>query len=555
MSQSLNIDADLVRALISELSAAAGQAQLHLNELKDALAGEGEPWGDDEPGRSIGEAYVPQAEKTLEGYQNLVDNLRDLSKGVADVAAGFDQRDRDSGAMIDRLGRDGFGPDIASPSWYSPQSLDTPPTAYSSDFAPIVEGSNGVQRPAPDWSTLSGDDPSAGTAVPSAGDGSVGDPASTGPQPANAEPCVPQDSRDATVGGAPGALGRPAPQPAASPRLRPPWSVRPSGPGVSPARAATTAEGKQAGTPWSRGGPGGPTPPPGAAHSPWSPPRPGSRPPGRVFGPEQAGPGAAPAQPNPSKRNSKSRTKKAVTVEQDAVATPTDAQALEAAAVMAERHGIQLVGFDTSGIAVATVAEIAAALDDILGKYPFIEVGGIEIGELGGGRISRVRWDRVGAEPEQDRGDRPWLLLDRILVANPARLGVHARAAIRSGELAPGSAERLMYSVVVGDLGRILENMAGPHPRRSAQRALITEYHRISGSWAGRDTLARVVAGYRRWRNQLGGGSITDGRFQPRAALVAAFTEVEVRGPVACGPAKVLHLLVVEGARGRSGSL
>ncbi|MEU7630364.1 hypothetical protein AB0C34_10310 [Nocardia sp. NPDC049220] len=553
MGQSLNVDADLVRALISELSAAAGQAQQHLDELKDVLAGEGEPWGDDEPGRSIGETYVPQADKTLEGYQNLVDNLRDLSKGVADVAEGFDRQDRDNGAMIDRFGHDAVGPDIASPSWYSPRSLDTPPTAYSSDVEPIVAGSNGVQQPSPDLSMLSGGDPSAGTVAPSTGDGLVGDPASTGPRPANAEPFAPQDSPGATVNGAPGASGGPAPQPAASSGLRPPWSVRPSGPGVSPARATTTAGGTQAGTPWSRGGPGGPTPP-SAVNSPWSPPRPGSRSPGRVFGPEPAGPGPAPARPNAQDRKDKSRRKKAAPAKQDAVATPTDAQALEAATAMAERHSIQLVGFDTSGIAVATVGEIAAALDDILGKYPFIEVGGIEIGELGGGRISRVRWDRVGAEPERDRGDRPWLLLDRVLVANPARLGVHARAAIRSGELAPGSAERLVYSVAVGEFGRILETMAGPHPRRSAQRALITEYHRISGSWAGRDTLARVVAGYRRWRNQLGGGSVTDGRFQPRAALIAAFTEVEVRGPVACGPAKVLHLLVVEGARGWSGS-
>ncbi|MEV0297362.1 hypothetical protein [Nocardia sp. NPDC050710] len=37
-------------------------------------------------------------------------------------------------------------------------------------------------------------------------------------------------------------------------------------------------------------------------------------------------------------------------------------------------------------------------------------------------------------------------------------------------------------------------------------------------------------------------------------ALVEAFTEVELRGDKACGPAKVLYRLVIEDAAGRSGA-
>ena len=109
-----------------------------------------------------------------------------------------------------------------------------------------------------------------------------------------------------------------------------------------------------------------------------------------------------------------------------------------------------------------------------------------------------------------------------------------------------------MYSTIVGDLGRILEEQAGQPIRRLAQRALITEYRRISDPWGTGETLARIVGGYRRWRNQLGGNSILDGRFQPSTALVAAFAEVELRGDDACGPARVLYRLLVEGARERS---
>jgi hypothetical protein len=109
-----------------------------------------------------------------------------------------------------------------------------------------------------------------------------------------------------------------------------------------------------------------------------------------------------------------------------------------------------------------------------------------------------------------------------------------------------------MYSTIVGDLGRIMAEQAGRPVWRMAQRSLITEYRRIDGPWGSGETVASIVGSFRRWRDQLGGNSIVDGRFQPRAALVAAFAEVELRGEDACGPARVLHRLLVEGARGRS---
>lgn len=110
-----------------------------------------------------------------------------------------------------------------------------------------------------------------------------------------------------------------------------------------------------------------------------------------------------------------------------------------------------------------------------------------------------------------------------------------------------------------------------------AQRALITECHRVSGPWDRNNTPtgvvrgyrkwwvrlsdrsffgnrfeAGVVGGYRQWRNQLGGYSIVGGCFQPCAGLVAGFVEVELRGEDACGPARVLSRLLVEAVRGRS---
>jgi hypothetical protein len=207
-----------------------------------------------------------------------------------------------------------------------------------------------------------------------------------------------------------------------------------------------------------------------------------------------------------------------------------------------------MAGFDTSGIQESTAREMAAAVDDILGKYPFVELAGIEVSELPGGAASLV----VRKPNPDDTGTAPWIVLDRAAVSNPELLVEKVRAATQSGDLVDRSEERPMYSIMIGHLGWIFEEAAGPRPRQLAERMLITEYRRVSGPWDGTVTLAHIVGGYRRWRAQLSGGSFSHGRFQPRAALVAGFSEVELFGENACGPAKALHRLVVEDVRGRS---
>ncbi|WP_062988147.1 hypothetical protein [Nocardia anaemiae] len=548
MGQSLHIDPDRIHALVTELAAVAESAHQDLAELTNALAHEGKPWGDDEPGRTVGETYEPQAKKGLEGYKNLVDNLRGLSKGVSEVADALHDQDRNSGQQIRSTGSNppvsvtpdpvwsGTGTPLAPspatdsatnanatptyPSTSTPTSSTQPtatPTAYPQ---PETPGYSPVATPTPvapqsvypDSSTPPpGPDASQPAAQSSTGDGDN-----------SATPSVADDSMPA----APGAT---SPAAAAPPRTGDPAVVE-----------------KPTGTPWSRTP--GATFPPIQSGTPWSGVRTGARPPAQVFAPPPAGVGAA--QPGDQKRKDKSRKKKRESPEAAQARVPTDAAALAAVRELADRHGLQIVGFDTSGIGQETVAQLAAAIDDILGKYPFVELGGLEITDLGDGRISRVTRDRSEDESQASTGS--WILLDRALVANPAQLSERVSAAIQSGNSVAGSEERPMYSTIVGDLGRIMESQAGQPIQRLAQRALITEYRRIDGPWGARDSLARIVGGYRRWRDQLGANSILDGRFQPSAALVAAFVEVELRGDDACGPARALYRLLVEGARGRS---
>ncbi|GAA5065071.1 hypothetical protein [Nocardia callitridis] len=225
----------------------------------------------------------------------------------------------------------------------------------------------------------------------------------------------------------------------------------------------------------------------------------------------------------------------------------TDSAALAAARALAARHGIRIVGFETSGIGAETVADIAAAIDDLLGRYPFVPLHGIEIAELGDEVISQVRGD----DPDDDVGTAAWILLDRPTVADHARLSEKFGTATRSGQLADGLEDRPMYSIIVGDVGKILTAMA-PRARGLAQRALVTEYHRISGPWDRGVTLAVAVTGYRKWRDELSSNCYTAGRWDPCAGLSTGFIETQMRGTAACGPAKVLSRLLVEMARGQA---
>ncbi|MGY4098712.1 hypothetical protein ACW2Q0_03980 [Nocardia sp. R16R-3T] len=545
MGQSLHIDPDRVHALITRLADVAESAQRDLTELKSTLAREGKPWGDDEPGKMVGDSYEPQAKKGLEGYHNLVENLRGLSKGIADAADAFRDQDQQGGQQIRTIGDtpiDSNRPVYSgtNPVWPSAQ---TQPTDSRSD----TDNQTGTQNPsdgtAPSSPAESNDIPSTYPQPESAGYNPVGGPAVTQPSyPDSDTPQVRQDAPQQPEADTPTENGaNTAPPSAASNSVPTAAGSTPPAATAPPSTGDSASAGKAAGTPWSRM--------PSLSGTPWSGARSGSRPPGQIF-PPQSRRGRA-ANPTPSKREDKSRKKKRESLKAQHIQPPTDAAALAAIRELADRHGLQLVGFDTSGIGREMAAQLIAAVDDILGKYPIIELGGIEITELGDSRISRVARDSANGGPEAATTGQ-WILLDRTLVTNPARLREKVYAAVKSGDSVTGSEERPMYSTIVGDLGRIMEGHVDQRTRKLAQRCLITEYERINGPWDSDDTLARIIGGYRRWRDQLGGSSVIEGRFQPRAALVAAFAEVELRGDDACGPARVLYRLLVEGTRERS---
>ncbi|MFR9774155.1 hypothetical protein [Nocardia sp. SC052] len=211
------------------------------------------------------------------------------------------------------------------------------------------------------------------------------------------------------------------------------------------------------------------------------------------------------------------------------------------------RHGLQTLGFETSGIQKPTVADMATAVDDMLAKYPFLALRGIRLADFKG-IASHAGRDQADQHQDREARTPAWILIDQSLAANPIPQG---ETAGQTSQPQPRPDDRPMYAAVVHAIGRILETTAGTQPRQLAESALITEYQRISGPWTT-DTLATVVDGYRSWRAQLNPACFTDRRLDRPSALIEAFTEVELHNDHACGPAKVLHRLIVEHARERS---
>ncbi|NEW50861.1 hypothetical protein GV792_12395 [Nocardia cyriacigeorgica] len=582
MSQPLHIDPDRINALISRLSAFATTARDQLGTLTTGLDGQGEPWGTDEPGRAFAEGYEPRAEKSITALRNLADRLAEASRQVRDSTQNLYDTDYDSALEIgnaDPYYLELSGPPVgpAQTIYSTPESapstnvpIDVPggylPDTAESDTGPIVGDTDAnvpVDTPADqpfdyvpetsDPSAEEGFDPTANPIdYPGSADGSYPDPSGgQGNSPWTAAPSghnptsPPSGDRGASQQGqtppAPGtptsASGRGA-LAAQAPTTG--GAAKPADSGARPVGGRPSAE-----TPWAR---------PQAA-TPWGPGAPRSRPPGTgspIIPPGQTIPPRRPGRdqgPTPPPTRDKSgkarRTKRETTARVSAGQPTTNAAALAAAQALAARRNLRISGFDTSGIAEHTVDEIAAAVDDVLGKYPYLVLGGIEIAARTDGSIAEVIWNR------DDTG--PWISLDSKLAADPDLFDTTVKAAAQAGLMPPGSEQRPIYATVVHALGRILVAAAGTRAQQLAQRSLITEYRRISGPWDRGDTLAGVVDGYRTWRAQLGPNSFHSRRFHAQTALETAFAEVELRGNDASGPAKALHRLVVEMPRSRPG--
>lgn len=201
----------------------------------------------------------------------------------------------------------------------------------------------------------------------------------------------------------------------------------------------------------------------------------------------------------------------------------TDSTTHRIAVEMANRHGLETIGFDEARIDTDVVREIAAAVDDMLTKYP-IALCGIEITHPdGGGSPPAARG--LSSSTARTEPEAIWLVLDRAAFVpldrpdgNPLPLRW-----LRRGR----DADRVVYTAVVREYGRALEVAGNFRARQEAQRLLIAE-----SLHAGR--------------------GLTFSPLDPGRALLDAFTEVELRGDRAGKLAKALHGILVKMTRPES---
>ncbi|MBF6174891.1 hypothetical protein [Nocardia blacklockiae] len=210
-----------------------------------------------------------------------------------------------------------------------------------------------------------------------------------------------------------------------------------------------------------------------------------------------------------------------------------------AARALGHRHALAVSGFDGPELDAVVVGEFLAAVDDVLARWPVIAVRRVAVASLGASAVVRV-----ALEQASDSEAPGWYVtLDEDAAADPGLLEEMQRARHRPGAAVAHADERPVYAATVREFGRALDLAGGEQARGRAQRCLIGEYLRGGNRAAG---LGAVVAGYKRWRDQLSGASFDRGRFDPGAALADAFTDVMLNGDSASEPAKTLCGLLTD---------
>jgi hypothetical protein len=210
---------------------------------------------------------------------------------------------------------------------------------------------------------------------------------------------------------------------------------------------------------------------------------------------------------------------------------------------LSRKHGVQTAGFDLPGADEAALAEIVAAVDAVLSRYPFLLLRRVSVAELPAEEWSRVSWARDG----RGAPAAAEIVVTASAVLDPEGFGARVAEAVARGDVTPVSSRRPVYSTTLRALGEVADVTGGFTARTVAHRALVAAY--LGAPRRPGASLATVVGGVREWRDQLSRNCFYEGRFHSGPALAEAFTAVEAAGRDADEPARVLHAVLMEAAR------
>ncbi|MFG1793275.1 hypothetical protein [Nocardia sp. NPDC049149] len=521
MSDAVQVDPDQLRERGARLADIGDQVGQTYTQLRDALAYAEGSWGDDDMGLAFAKEFKPHADQLLANLDEMAASLRSTTAGIVDAAGQFETQDQLGADRAHYLSRSN---PIAGPVPAWPGDNAGTPTPMGIQSA----GTDTAGFPPTGW-------PAQG---PPATDrpeqrGEPGPAASRSPE-TSSKPSTPQRNPSPD---APGRAAGPEAEPrAAGPFRAPPGRFAeharpatvfpPAGTEEAPRTTAArqvggSGEVGRRGVPWS-GLPTTPSGPPAATES--SPQHPRSAP-------------ARPATP----RNEPARDRP----------RPGPAQGKDPvigwlARMLADRHGVQVTGFDMPGLQVPAVREFVAAVDRVLSDYPAIELDVVAVADLDTG--SGPVWWSPGTRAA---GGGLSITLDQRSAQGPTRSSRTAVAetetAVAGTETAAAeteTAEREIYCATLRQFGRALDHVGGGRARKQAHRVLIAEYLRLTPRHR---TLAEELRGFRAWRAELSGDA---DEFDVDSALGAAFAAVVQHGAEASRQARVLHTVLIDATSG-----
>ncbi|AHH16459.1 hypothetical protein NONO_c16580 [Nocardia nova SH22a] len=529
MGQELSIDDARLRALMQEYESMASEARQVYDELRNDFATAGTFWGADELGDSFAETFVPDSRTLLANVNRTLEALEEERKLLAGLMDGFEDVDRrgktaltDSDPNSQHPWEPGQNP-AAAPAQARPGPAES---TAPSDTAPSVAGQPRTGATAPE---VPGSDRAPGARQPGANSGAT--PRSSAPSSGDGG-----SDRDGS-----GTSGTQAPAGSMPPASG--VTARPDGKGGPSQQDSAAAASKK--TEGARGADA-------RSNTPWS-----GKPADRA---SQSGPGSPRRVSAPGSRGGRSNSHPAPKISRNPAAAKrgrqedkraaarhaTAEEGHELAEVLMRRHGLRVIGFDTPGIELDALREIAAALDDVLTAHPCLDVPEFALDDCGD-KVTRLDWEWDPSGGEKIARVRR-LTFDAATAADVETLSGKVSADAERGRISRGSGSRPLYSTIVRELGHALDVTGGLRARPLSQRTLISEYLTICGDERFDTPLGVVVADFRRWRGDLSEYGFPDGRFDSGPALADAFTEVHMNAGEAGAPARALHRLLVDTA-------
>ncbi|MGW6334257.1 MFS transporter [Nocardia rhamnosiphila] len=211
------------------------------------------------------------------------------------------------------------------------------------------------------------------------------------------------------------------------------------------------------------------------------------------------------------------------------------ATAAEVAAELHRRQFVEVVGFDLPGLAVETAREYARAIDELLTKYPHVQLHRVGFGPTGGGRMF-AKVDNVPG----DTASYPYtqsLMLSESIVTAPDMVRSAWSSMVAAGK-AVGRADRPIAGLLLREFGDVLDN-AGRQVAWDRAKGAALDVHK---GLPFQDMIEARRADFR------GYGLGRDGEFDPLSAITGAFAAGEQEPATMSRGEKVLYELVTREA-------